>query len=341
MSKSFNWKLWTGLLFSTFFTYLAFRKVDLPKLWMVLQSTNLFSLSLVILITFFQHVIRAWRWKILLEPIKKTGFRHRLASTLIGFAANCILPARLGEFIRANYLGNSEDISGSSTFGTIVVERLFDGYTLLFILLIGLMGTTFPTEWRSIPSSLRGAGFVLLVLYTFLIILLIGFKHKAKPFLNLFERALFFVPIRFRSKIMDIIWRFSLGLVLFKNPYSWIQALFYSCLLWFSHLCQIQLVEQSMGLTLPFMATFLVLAMASFGVMIPSAPGFIGTFHLSVQYGFLFYGISKEEALSAAIVWHGAFFIPTVLLGFSSFLLLHIPLRKLSEDPLLSEKHRI
>ncbi|MFH0845250.1 MAG: lysylphosphatidylglycerol synthase transmembrane domain-containing protein, partial [Pseudomonadota bacterium] len=336
MLRSFNWKLWLGLFISALFSYLALRQVDLSKLWHVLQSTKPIPLLFVFLITFLQHIIRAWRWQILLEPIKKTTFGHRLSSILIGFGANCILPARLGEFIRAHYLGNSESISSSSTFGTIVVERLFDAYTLLLVLLIGLMGTIFPPEWRSISASLRGMGLLLLIFYSLLIFILIGFKYKAGPFLNFVDRILFFIPARLRLRLIDIIRKFSLGLVLFKNPYSWIQVVFYSWLLWFSHLYQIQLVEQSLGLTLPFIASFMILAMASFGVMIPSAPGFIGTFHLSVQYGFLFYGIAKEEALSAAIVWHATFFIPTVLLGLIAFLLLHIPLGKLSENLSLS-----
>ena len=337
--KSINWKFWAGLLISALFLYLAFRKVDVAKMCVVIKSANPLYLFLAIFITFLQHVIRAWRWRILLEPIKKTGFRNRLSSTLIGFAANCLLPARLGEFIRANYLGNSEDMSSSSTFGTIVVERLFDGFTLLLILLIGLIGTDFPTEWHSISGSLRGVGSFLLTFYTLLIVFLVGFKYKARPFLNLLDRILFFLPGHFRSRIIDIIWHFSLGLVLLRNPYRWVQAVFYSFLLWFSALYQVQTIEQSIGLTLPFVAAFLVLAMASLGVMIPSAPGFIGTFHLSVQYGFLFYGIGREEALSAAVILHAAFFIPTVVIGFIIFLLQNISLRNLANVQISLKKN--
>ena len=338
LAKPFNWKLWAGLLISALFLFLAFRKVDMARTWIVIKSADFFPLSLVIVITFFQYVIRAWRWDILLEPIKKTGFLNRLSSVLIGFAANCIFPARLGEFIRANYLGHIEDIRGSSTFGTIVVERLFDGFTLLLVLLIGLMGTTFPGEWRSMSGSLRATGFSLFIFYILLIIFLMGFKYKARVFLNLLERVLFFIPHHLRSKIIDMIWNFSLGLVPLKNPQRWVQAIFYSFLLWFSSLYQITLVEQSIGLTLPFIATFIIMAMASFGVMIPSAPGFIGTFHLSVQYGFLFYGVGKEEALSGAILWHAAMIFPTILFGSIAFLLLHASVGRLSENTNILKK---
>jgi len=322
--KPIPWRVWLGLLISALFVILALRQVDPARMWIVIRSADPALFAVVILLNLLQYVIRAWRWNILIEPIKKTAFSSRLYALLIGFAANCILPARLGEIIRANYLGQREHLSASSTFGTIVVERIFDGLTLLLFLMIGLMGTTFSGEWQSIGASLRATGVFLLVAYLLLISFLIGFKLKAKLFLNLLDRLLFLVPKTFRSRIIDVVWNFSLGLAMTRKPHQWVLVIFYSLLLWFASLCQIKLVELSIHLQMPLIAPFLVMAMASFGVMIPSAPGFIGTFHLSVQYAYLFYGIGKEEGLSAAILWHASFFFPTLILGLLAFFLLHV-----------------
>ncbi len=326
-----NLKLWIGLLLSALFLFLAFRQVDLPRIWTVIRSSRLHFLLLAGAVTFFQQVIRAWLWRVLLEPVKKTGFMNRLLSLLIGFAANCLLPARLGEFIRASYLGRRENISGSSAFGTIVVERIFDGFTLLFILLIGLMGTTFPDELQKVSGTLRTTGLTMFLAYILIIVFIIGFKYRTDVFLTIFNRVLFFLSHPLRSRATDMIRNFSRGLVPMRNGQGWAQAIFYSFFLWTSSLYQIQLVEFSIGLSLPFIATFLIMAMASFGVIIPSAPGFIGTFHLAAQYGFLFYGVPREEALSAAILWHAAFFFPTILFGLIAFIWLQIPNGWLSE----------
>jgi len=331
-NRSLNWKFWTGLLISALFLYLAFRNVDLGRTWEVIRSADIFLLLLVCVITFLQFVIRSWRWHILLAPIKDTRFSNRFLSTLIGFAANCVLPARLGEFLRANYLGHTEDMSRSSAFGSIVVERIFDGFTLLLVLLIGLIATSFPEQLRAMAGSLRTAGLLLLLVYILVIIFLLGFKYKAEPFLRLLERLLFFLPAHLLEKIILTVHNFSLGLVLVNTASGWTRAVFYSLLLWCTSLYQIHLVVHSFGLKLPFISTFMVLAMASFGVMIPSAPGYIGTFHLAVQYGFLFYGIGKEEALSAAIMWHASFFFPTIFFGFIAFLILQSSAGTPSED---------
>ena len=108
LAKPVNWKLWAGLAISALFIYLAFREVDVARIWTVFRSADPLLILLVTLVTLFQYVIRTWRSGLLLEPIKKTGFLNRLSAVLLGFAANFVLPARLGELVRANSLGQAE-----------------------------------------------------------------------------------------------------------------------------------------------------------------------------------------------------------------------------------------
>lgn len=330
MGRAFDWKFWAGVAVSAVFLYAALHQVDLTRLWEVLRTAAPLALAAAVFLVLSQHVIRALRWRLFLDPVHSTSMQNRLLATLVGFAANCLLPARIGEIIRANYLGVREGFSGSSALATVVVERLFDGLTLLLILQIGLQVTAFPPEWQALGTSLQAVGFLLLGAYAAIILLLLGFKWKAHACLELMDRMLFFLPKGFRSKVTHAAWNFSLGIVLLKRSRSWAAAVLLSCLIWSFGLVQIQAVAVSLGLHLPFMATFLILAVTSFGVMIPSAPGFIGTFHLAVQYGFLVYGFTPEEGLSAGILLHAAFFVPTILTGTGSFLLIHTPLGRLA-----------
>lgn len=336
-SRSTGWKFWAGLLISALFLYLAFRQVDYLKTWEVIRNAKISLLFFTVIFTFLQFIIRAWRWRILLDPVRETCFSSRLTSSMIGFAANCILPARLGEFIRANYMGHTSGVSSSAAFGTIVIERLFDGFTLLLVLLIGLLVTAFPPDLQPLSGSIRTTGGILFLAYLLLVLILMGFKYKAEIFLGLTGRLFFFLPPRLLSRITGIIGNFTEGLVLLKDYKAWFLAVFFSLLLWSTSLCQIMLVEKSIGIHLPFISTFLVLAVASFGVMIPSAPGFIGTFHLAVQYGFLFYGIGKAEALSAAILWHACCYFPTILFGLISFLYVQFFFGRVSGDQGIQE----
>jgi len=327
-----KWKFWLGLLISVAFLYIAFHNVDLSLLYLSIKSTNILFFIPIVLLTFSFYFIRALRWFHLLEPIKKIGLFSLFSSTVIGFAANCVLPARLGELIRANYIGSMENISKSSSLATIIIERLFDVFTILLMVLFVILFNDFPSEWESISKGLKTGGFVLLVLFIASIFLLIGLKKKTQIFLNIFGRFLFFLPHKIRNRIVDMLKGFSNGLVLVKGPSQLLAVIFYSLTLWCLSAFQVYILCFSMGLSLPFLAPFFILILLCLSVTLPSAPGYIGTFHLACQYGLIFYGSSKEKALSIAILLHAAGFIPIVTLGLLLLLLHHISLRNLNNE---------
>jgi len=325
-----TWKFWLGTAISILFLYLAFHNIDLHLIYHSIQSTSIPLIITVGFITVILYFIRALRWFHLLEPIKKIGLNSLFSATVIGFAANCILPARLGEFIRANYIGRMESISKSSSLGTIVVERLFDTFTILLIFAFVTLFTDFPNQWVSAGRALRAGGLFLSLLFLVSIVLLIALKEKTGTFLTIFEKALVFLPKKKRHRLITLLDGFSKGLVLVKGPSNLIAVIFYSLVLWGLSVVQIYVLGLSLGLSLPFMAPFLILVLLCFSVVLPSAPGYIGTFHLACQYGLIFYGFSRTNALSMAIILHAAGFIPTVLLGLLAFLLHHISFRSLT-----------
>jgi uncharacterized protein (TIRG00374 family) len=332
-----NWKFWIGIAISALFLCLAFRNVDLDLLYHSVKSTSIPLIISVLVLTVILYVIRALRWFHLLEPIKKIPLSSLFSSTVIGFAANCVLPARLGEFIRANYIGRMERISKSSSFGTIVIERLFDTSTILLIFAFVMLFIDFPREWSSIGRALRTGGLVMFLLFLVSIVLIIVLKEKTNAFLAIADRVLFFLPRKLRHKLIAMLDGFSKGLVLVKGLSKLIAVIFYSLVLWGLYVVQIYVLGLSMGVSLPFLAPFFILVLLCFSVIIPSAPGYIGTFHVACQYGLIFYGFSRANALSMAIILHAAGFIPTVLLGLLVFCLHHIPLRSLgNEKPSLS-----
>jgi len=326
-----KWKFWLGLLISVAFLYIAFHNVDLSLLYLSIKSTNILFFIPIVVLTFSFYLIRALRWFHLLEPIKKIGLFSLFSSTVIGFAANCVLPARLGEFIRANYIGRMENISKSSSLATIVIERLFDVFTILLMVLFVVLFNDFPSEWKSIEKALKTGGFFLLILFIISIFLLIGLKKKTHTFLTIFKHFLFFLPHSIQQRIIDILKDFSTGLVLVKGPSQLLAVIFYSLTLWCLTAFQIYILGFSMGISLPFLAPFFILILLCLSVTLPSAPGYIGTFHVACQYALIFYGFSKEKALSMAILLHAAGFIPTIILGALLFLLHHISLRNLTD----------
>lgn len=333
-----NWKLWAGLIISALFLYIAFRQVDFSKTWETIFSCKLMFWISAVMITILQHLARAYRWAPLLHSLKKTGFKNRFLSVLIGFGGNCILPARLGEIVRANCFGEAEKISKSATLGTIVMERLFDGFMILLLLLIGLLYSEPSNEMLHIFKNLLRSAVLFLFLFLLIILVIVGLRCRTNLFVGGIEKLFCFLSVKIRSKLILTIQSFVFGLSPLKNFRAFLKTLMWTLLIWILSLVQVQLIGASIGIELPFITTFIIITMTAFGVMVPSAPGFIGTFHLSAQYGFMFFAVSAEDALSAATLLHASFFFPSVVLGVLAFIRIQACVGKIDIEEMAPKK---
>src|SRR5918997_4135927 len=121
-----------GLLVSVLFVYLAVRKVDLLESLRVLGSLDprwLFAGMLVYLLLALP--IRGLRWRLILREQKPLSLKEIMVPIYVGYMANYVLPARVGELYRAHFLGRRARMSRSGAVASIVIERTFDGLMLV------------------------------------------------------------------------------------------------------------------------------------------------------------------------------------------------------------------
>jgi len=150
-------KLWFGLGISLFFMVITFRKIDFHQLMVAFRSINVYYLGLAVVSTFVSYWFRAVRWRVLLMPLKATRPKNLFSATIIGYMANNLLPARLGEFVRAYALARTESLTTSSVFATLVMDRLCDGFTVLLVLVITLLPCTSLQAWKRCNGTWKGA----------------------------------------------------------------------------------------------------------------------------------------------------------------------------------------
>nr|HID58521.1 flippase-like domain-containing protein [Desulfobacterales bacterium] len=310
-----NWRLWIGVLISVIFLYISFYEIDFYRLGQALKTANYFYLLPVAILYYLTYVFRAFRWYYLMEPIKSIGFFSLFSATVIGFMANLILPARMGEFVRAYQIGKTERISKSASFATIVIERLLDGFTVLGVLIIVLMLLKIPEDKAFIGQVLRKGGYFTLLFYLGIIAFLFLLRLKTKKIINLINRSLFFLPNRISRTVLDLISSFTEGIHFSGGLRRISLIIFCSIIIWATAIAAVFMAALSFDVYLSVVASMFVTVMIVFGVMVPSAPGFIGTYHAACLYALLFYNFPKEKALSIAIVMHASFFFPTMTLG--------------------------
>ncbi|MQF69695.1 flippase-like domain-containing protein, partial [SAR202 cluster bacterium AD-804-J14_MRT_500m] len=128
-----NWRFWLGFIVSAGFIGLFLATVDLNKMGHALANARYQYVAVAVALYFSAVFFRTLRWKYLLEPMGLVGVARLFPVVTVGYMANNILPARLGEVVRAYYLTRREGIPASAGLATIIVERVYDGLTLIFL----------------------------------------------------------------------------------------------------------------------------------------------------------------------------------------------------------------
>lgn len=313
------YKFWLGILISGLFSLLFLKGIDIKSVWKATSQANYFFVLISILINVGSFLIRAERWKYLLEPIKKVKFHSLFSAVCIGFMGNSLLPARAGEFIRAYVIGKREGISKTGSFATIVTERLFDGLTLLIMLIIVVSIFPFPNETYGSYITLgflRWAVGITSFFYGIVIFTLILLCCKPDSVWKLISISILrYLPESFSIKIEVLYRSFLTGLESLKRGRHILSISFYSVLLWIVTALGIYVLFPAFSLQLDFFSAILIMVVVAVVVMLPSSPGFVGTFHLASSETLIMLGISSHIAKSFAIVHHAACIFPVVLLG--------------------------
>ncbi|MFO7915938.1 MAG: lysylphosphatidylglycerol synthase transmembrane domain-containing protein [Candidatus Krumholzibacteriales bacterium] len=306
-----NWKLVLGLAVSALFLYLAFRKADFDEMIISLKDADYRYVIPAVALSLLSLVFRAVRWKYLFRPIKKIGFMNLLSAASIGYMANSVMPARLGEFVRAYAIGRKENISKSSSFATIVVARIYDGITILLFLFVTLYRFPF-----SFPPWFRNVILAAVAFYLLAIAFIVLLRWRRDKAFAIAAAITGFLPEKLQQTLMKALNSFVIGLDVLRSARDAIAAGFYSILVWLPNAAIIFVLARSFDIALPFSGAMLILVIVTLGIMIPSAPAFVGTVQYCCVLGLGFFGVSRSLALSFSVIYHLCTFLPITIAGF-------------------------
>jgi uncharacterized protein (TIRG00374 family) len=261
-------------------------------------------------------VLRAIRWRYLLDPIGPTRFVPVLKATIVGFAALALLPARAGDVIRPYLVARSEGLSAASVFATVVMERALDLIAVLalmasFVWLFDGRAILPPSLVAGIQASaMVAAGAVvalMAVMWT-----LATHPERIQRLVARTDRVL---PHRIAHTLAGLARTFSEGFAVAREPRDLAIAFVWSFPLWVSIAFQAWLITRAFGILIPVSASYLVQAMLVIGVAVPT-PGAVGSFHEAYRIAVTtFFHAPNNAAVSAALVLHAVSFLTSLVPG--------------------------
>lgn len=312
----FDLKFWLGIGVSFFFMALLFRKLDFHQLRAALVTVDYRYILLAVVCTFVSYFLRAVRWHYLLIPEKRIPLASLYPATIIGYMANNILPARFGEFVRAYILAQREGLQTPAVFASLVIDRLFDGFTVMLILLFTLFTLHLPQGMAEAETVLRTGGIVTFVIYVAVVGFLVLLKRQTMRTLTWTGVILKPFPQRLTDRFIPLLGSFISGIRMSSKGGHILAVLVSSSLVWICCIFPVDFVLRGFGIHLPITASMFILVLLVFAVMVPASPGFIGTYHYACYKGLSAFGIAESTSVSIALVLHGTAFFPVILAGF-------------------------
>ena len=273
------------------------------------QQANYFTLPILMGLLFAVFWLKAIRWRLLLQPLRKFQTKEVVPPLMIGFMGNNLLPAHLGEIIRIFVLGREFSLSKAAVFSSVVLERIFDTAVVLLFLVMSL----FLVE--ELPSWVSTTIFFVSILAGLIILFLAAYLFWTQRLIHATRRVFSFLPERFGRKLSETMEAGVLGLASMQSGGLVFWIVLTSILQWILMAGMVYISLWSFGIHLTPLASVVIIGVSALGVSIPSAPGFFGIIQLSFWVILQGFGVDKGDAFASSIYFHLSNYIPITLVG--------------------------
>jgi hypothetical protein len=306
-------RLLGGIAVSVVFLAITLSRVNLQETAEALGRAAPAGLLLALLIVLVDLSLRALRWHVLLLGIEGAGMRppYRLAFgyLTLGFAANFVLPARLGDVARAVLAAGTFQTPRLAMFGTIMIERVSDGLTMLALAIVSSLVVAGAAEIQALT------GYAVLLVAAGLIVAVVGWVVIARSAL---------ASTRIATLMAGLVRRVSAGAGALRRVRSAVSFLGLTAVLTTTAILVAFAVTQAVGVTLTPIQTVLFLSGIALSLAIPAAPGAIGTYEfvgVSIITGL---GYTPEQGLATILLMRIVTTFPPALIGVGAIWALHV-----------------
>lgn len=304
-----RWQLLLSILFSALTLALLILLLDVDQLGETLQKARLDYLGLAIGVVYpLAMLARGCRWWLFLN--REPGWWHSFHIINIGYFANMVFPARLGEVARIAMVAREAD--AGKAVSAVGVERLID---LLFALLTVAVGLVLVGESADLPPE------VVTSLAVFIGVAVVGlgilfFSPPLHPrIVVLVERVSGRLMPRFAETLAGFTKDTLHNMQQLAHPLYFTLIAVWSILIWGLYASFYQVVLMAFTEAPPIGAGILAAGFIALSIGVPSVPSFAGPFHVGAALALSLYGYDDDLAAGFALVAHALVTILTILVG--------------------------
>ncbi len=299
-----------GLLISVLFLWRAFSGLHLEQIIAELQRANPLLLVVACIIFFVSLLFITMRWSYLLRSLVAVPMMYLFQLVNIGYMGNNVYPFRSGEVLRIVLLHRSHRVSVTRLTTTVLVERVFDGITMLTFVLIPLLFTENASpEIRAVANAATPIFLVAVIIFLVLTL-------RPDILRRLVGLVTGILPEAPGGKLRAISEDIIIGLSGLRTPRDLAGAVITSYLSWGIHAFVYWAVALSINLEVDYALMLTAVGVVNLAGLIPASPGQIGVFEFFASRVLMGGGVPEMQAVAYALLVHAVVWLPPTVLGF-------------------------
>lgn len=337
-----------GLVFGVWLTWLAFRGTDWAAVTAIVRDSSIAWLILSALFFLAAHVVRSYRWNIILKTaIPNVPFRHVFAAMMIGALAQLSLPLKAGLFFRSIAFARITGTNVSRCYGTATLDRVPELVTLgfcvigamftlpavdTFVIAADVFATKEPIEFsgtfmRSVVVLITGA-------VTIRLGLLIALYLKQDVVIAWVGRVISRFHEGSSARIQELLRQFADALHVMGSRREVLLCLGWTFVFWFMFMAGHAATFQAIGIEWDWRAPLFSVLLTAVSMALPGAPGFVGGWHLAVVTALVITtpGLESAAMKAAAIMTHVIGISVAASLGVGALASEHMGVAQLAKD---------
>ncbi len=296
------------------------RNFDWKRCWESLVHARPGLLLLALGAAYFTYLVRAYRWKFFMAPMKKASLWVLFVGQVLGFSS-IYLVGRPGEFVRPAYIAKKEDVTISSQVAVWLLERIFDSISLALLFSVALFlipQNLMTSAGGHLLTVMHRAGDVMLALTLLVVSCLVAYRLKTKAIMAWLLRIVRFLPHRFQHHAVHFLESFAEGLQVVQSLPDFAASAVLTVVLWCTNATIFWLGLKSLGgglAHLSWMAAGLVMFCASLGLIV-QFPGIGGGYQVGIILALTeVFAVAADVAAGASILLWLLMCVPVIVLG--------------------------
>lgn len=304
------------------------------RLWRLVVQARAGLLLAALVATLSSYLLRAYRWKCFLDPIKKASLWILFVGQILGFSSIYLI-GRPGEFVRPAYIARKENVPITSMVAVWLLERIYDTVFLVALFAAALyLAPLHPNQVQAqtILAMMHEAGRAMFLVTALLCAALVFFRLRAEKVTAWTLGRFCFLPARGQHYLEHFLHSFADGLRVIQNWRDFLASVASTAVLWVVNVGVFWLVFQSLGgglAHLTWLAASLVLFFAVLGLVV-QFPGIGGGYQVGAILALTeIFSVGVEAATGAAILIWVMISVPCLALGMGLLLYEGLTFKKL------------